>query len=278
MRSLDGVAAAVPRPNGLLVLNPSEMTVSRNVPPPRLQGQRVVLLREDFAEVTRIPVSRPDDSRTEVEYSLRLDRRGDVFGAMQARQTGAEAGALRARLLKARPEAYEDLVSAFLGKRGAHLRASSVSVADLRVLRRPLLIQGNVDVKNLLRGDARELYVPLETLLGSQSAAPAETRRTPRLFPAPRSSEVRITLTLPEGWTPVFVPPVEPLEGPGAHMRIGARKETDRRIGLLFEERIDTLGVPPESYAAWYQHNLDRQALAARTFGVRRPEEPELEY
>lgn len=279
VRSLDGIAAALPRESGLLFFDPSELTVSDRVPPPSLQGQRVVVLRSDVAEVTRVPVAAPEESRTEVRFALRLDPRGDVFGELEARLTGSEAGLLRARLLDSKPDGYAALVGAFLAERGASLLPKSVSIADLRVLRRPLVITGTIDEKRLIQGEGEQLFIPFETLLGKGGPLPKEVRRAPRIVGPPRETRMSLTLTLPDDWAPSFVPNVTTLTGPaGVSVTMGARKETEQRMGFVFEERRSELLLSEEEHRAWRAHEDDRAAARARTFGIERPPQRTLEY
>ncbi len=278
VRSVHGVAAVLLRPEGMLVLDPSEPTVSGRVSAPNLQGQRLVLLREDRAEVGIAPTSAAEDSRTELSYTLELDPRGDVFGQLEATLTGAEAGALRARLLPVSPEQYAEQVTAFLAERGATLGPTGVRIADLGGLRRPLVLGGPVDARGLLPVTDQGVAAPLSKLLGDFGPPPPEIRRSPRRLGVPRSTVLRMTITVPEGWSVAHVPPVESLRGPGLEIALGGRTETTRRIGISLGYESRAFEVPVAEHRRFRQHHLDLRALAERTLVVERPAETPLLY
>lgn len=278
VRSLDGIAAALPRPEGWLFLDPSTLTVNGRVPAPQLQGQRVVLVRDDRTEVVRVPLSKVEDSSVEVEYTLQLDARGELFGRMEARLTGAEAGELRAQLLDEAPSAYEQVVSKFLASRGAVLPATSISLADLRVLRRPLLVTGTVGRRWSFADPPAAVVLPLGQLIGGAGLTPREVRRSPRRLGVPRRAEVRMTVTLPDEWSVEVVPEPAALTGPGQTLELSARAETERRIGFRWLTRSTALSVARREHSAFRRYTFDRAAALEQTVVLKRPPERDLRY
>ncbi len=277
-RSLDAIVAYVPRPKGALVLDPNQLTVSAAVPNPRLMNTRIVVAREDRAEVVLVPASAPDVSKTEVRYDLKTDERGDLFGDLQATLTGAEAGSLRAALSEARPEDYAQVASDFLRARGAPLRLDSVSIADRTALRRPLALKAQINVRGAIKGEGTDLAVAVKTLLGLRAEAPSEVRRAPMLLGAPSIAEVRGTLTLPEEWEHTFLPDPVQAEWQGARLRMEFRKETRRRLGFVRTETTTALEVPPSQWRAYRRYHDEQSIAEDSPFGIKRPPPRKLEY
>ncbi|MEQ8980702.1 MAG: DUF3857 domain-containing protein [Deltaproteobacteria bacterium] len=278
VRALDGVAAVIPREQGPLILDPSQRTLSADVPSPRLQGTRVIQLVNDVAEVLRVPTSAPKDSRTTMSFDLTIDKRGDLFGNVEARLTGAEAGALREQLADAKPEDYAEIVSSFLRVRGAGLGVESVNIADRTALRRPLVLEGTVALPKLITGEATDIDLRLGRFIGSSVQELREVRRTPITLSAPSEVEVRVTLTMPEEWSHAELPPVATESWDGGQVELSVRSETSRRIGMFRKSTVEARRIDPKSYSRFRRfHERVRIAEDARVL-VTRPPPRQLEY
>ena len=278
VRALDGVAAVIPRPTGPLVLDPNQLTVSTEVPSPRLQGTRMVLTRLDGAEVIRVPRSDPRASKTEVEFALRMDTRGNVFGTLQTRCTGADAGELRRALQNSDPEDYAALVSKFLHRRGTAVPIQSVTIADLRALRRPLTVKGRVSMPNAIPHDGPTLFVRIGQLVGWPTSPLRQTRRSPLVLGAPRTVYVRGTLGLPEGYEVDVVPPAARHRSDGIDVGFEVRSETRRRLGFVRRERWSVSTIAPRQYPGHHRFVQTVRAAEEEAFSLRRPPERPLEY
>ena len=277
-RSVDGVVAVVPQARQPLVLDPNQLTVSSAVLSPRLQGSRLILAREDGAEVLRVPTSAPEDSRCEVEFELMLDESGGLSGTLDARLTGAEAGVLRERLLGARPEDYARITSGFLHQRGAALPIESVSIADLKALRRPLRLKGRLRLEGMITGESTRLFVPIGRLVGWPTIPLRQTRRSPLLLGAPRVVDLRGTLRLPDGYETDVVPPPIEHRFDDVRVRVEARSETQRRLGFIRSERWPIMVVSPAQYGRYFRFTQEVRASEEEAFSIRRPPERKLEY
>ncbi|MCK6549889.1 DUF3857 domain-containing protein [Myxococcota bacterium] len=277
---LDAVVAVIPRAQGLLVLDPTQLTVSADVPSARLQGSRIVALREDGAEVMRVPISKPSDSRAVITYDLEIDERGDLSGKLDARLTGDEAGELRGALLGADPSTYADLVSAFLKHRGAGLAVESADIADLTELRRPLIVKGLVQQKKAVTGEGTSVMVKVGRFVGSVEGETRirEVRKAPLRIGAPREAEISATVRLPEGWELGELAPPFAESWAGGQLSIEVRAETPRRAGVLRKSTIQVLEVSPREYSAYRRFRESVMSAEQRTFEVKRPPERELEY
>ena len=278
VRAVDGIVAVVPRPNRPLVLDPNQLTVSSAVASPRLQNTRVVLLRSDGAEVIRVPRSSPSASKCEVDFNVRLDPRGDVTGAVEARLTGAEAGALRQRLRDAEPESLAQEISTFLHTRGVALPIDSVSVADLNALRRPLTFKGRITVPQAITGEGTEMFARIGRIIGWPTEPIRQTRRSPLPLGPPRTVEIRGTLRLPEGYEPAIIPPPASHDFDGISVRFEARTETRTRFGFVRQETWSRPAVAPRRYRAYHQFLTEVRRSEDSAFSVRRPPERPLEY
>lgn len=277
---LEGVVAVVPRNQGPLVLDPSQLTVSAEVPPPRLQGSRIVALREDGTEVIAVPISAPYDSRTTIAYDLKLDERGDLYGSVEMRSTGAEAGMLRQLLLTADPGAYADLVSGFMKERGAGAAIDSASIADLNELRRPLAVKGTVSVRHAVTGEGPSVTLSLAKILGSSDPESKlrEVRRSPLKIGAPREIEVSATITMPEDYEPVAVLPAFVDRWEGGKVEIRMRAESRRRIGIVRKSSVEVLEVQRERYAEYRRFREAVQGAEQRTVMIKRPPTRQVQY
>jgi uncharacterized protein DUF3857 len=279
---LDGVVAVIPRNQGPLILDPSQLTVSADVPPPRLQGARIVALREDGAEVMLVPTSNPSDSRTSLSYDLKLDVRGDLFGTMEARLTGSEAGLLRQQLLEADVGAYADIVSQFIKERGGGIAIESASIADLSELRRPLGVKGTVSVRKAVSGDGTSLALALGKIVGSDDhqveSRLREVRRAPLRAGAPREVEIVATISMPEDYEPEQLLPAFTEKWEGGEVSIKMRSEGTRRIGIVRKGAVRVLEVKPQQYADYRRFRRAVVAAEERSFTIKRPPPRTLEY
>ncbi|MCA9552938.1 MAG: DUF3857 domain-containing protein [Myxococcales bacterium] len=278
VRALDGVCAVLPRPEGTVVLDPSQPLVSTQVAAPRLQGTRLVALMRDGAQVIRVPESDPADSLAEIRFDLTLDERGDVFGPLKATLTGAEAGVLRAELLRAPPESYSERVTAFLRTRGVPFDVESVSIADLTALRRPLGISASVNARGFLEGSDPDVNVALARLVGAHIKIPAEVRRAELVLGAPAQVELRATLTLPEEFEVQGLPEPTTASWAGGQVSLTARSETRRRLGFVRTETRTWMSVPVAQYKAFRRYREAVQVAEDQSFLIRRPPPRTLEY
>lgn len=273
VHAIDGVVAVVQGPRGPFVLDPSSLTASTDVPNPRLQGARIVMMGDDGStELMRVPVTGPEASSTEVELKLEVDREGRLRGKAEVRLLGAEAGALRAVLLAAEPTRYPELVSRFLARRGAGLSLEAVTVADVRELRRPLTLTGEISATSIWRRAEDETATfELGALVGGPSGAARERRTTALVLEGPRVARVRARLLLPEDHDLAEVPPVFRAEWPGGNATLEARGESRRRL-VITREFVETqLAVEPAKYPTYraFLEALQRAARAEVT--ARRP-------
>lgn len=278
VRALDGVAAVIPRERGPLILDPSQRTLSTDVPAPRLQGTRIVQLVGDVAEVIRVPTSEPADSRTVARYDLTLDKRGDLYGEVEARLTGAEAGALREQLHDAAPEDYAEIVSSFLSARGAGLAVESVNIADLTALRRPLVLEGTVLARGVVTGEDTEVELRLGRFLGSSLKELREVRRTPVTLSAPSEVEIRATLTMPEDWEHGALPEAATATWAGGEVELSVRTETRRRLGFVRRSVVRATQISPSSYSAFRRFFEQVRIAEDLRVIVLRPPPRQLEY
>ena len=277
-RRIDAVVSVIPRRQGPLVLDPSQMTVDADVPSPRLQGARIAMLREDIVEMIDVPISAPADSRTDVTYSLSVDADGNASGTMQATLTGAEAGQLRDALLNAEPSAYPDIISQFLGERGAALALDSASIADLQALRRPLTLKGGVTPVRIMEGDGDVVTLTLARLVGTNTPKLREVRRHRLELGAPRHSEVKATIVFPDDHEPQEPPPAFRSDWTSGETSIEVRAETSRRIRVKRVDRHAVLAIEPTGYGAFARHDRTvRDAEEAQVL-VNRPPPRRLEY
>lgn len=280
VRSVDGLAAVVLKPDSILVLDPSSLTVSADVPSPRLQDTRIVVLRKDGAtEVMRVPISDPSHSKTELVCELRIEAGAGIVGTLQARLTGAEAGELRRALLSGDPEKYPEITSEFLNRRGLPFWADSLKISDLSALRRPLSIQADLKPKKkALDSKAEPLDVPLTRFFEPVPDSVLESRRSPVSLAAPHQVEIRTTLFLPENSEISALPEAMKFEWKGGSFELSARKESSRRIGLLVKSESRALSVSREEYPKYRDHLREIARALENTITVALPKEKTYEY
>ena len=278
VRALTGVCAVIPRPEGPLVLDPSQLTLSTDVPSPRLQGSRLVVVSGETSEVLRVPTSLPEHSVASISYDVQIDERGDLFGEMQGRLTGAEAGALRDRLRGSDPSDYAKIVSGFVRSRGGGLDVESVSIADLGALRRPLSLKGQVRLAGLINSEETELELRVGRFTGAAMGGIREVRRSPRTLPAPSQRQIRVTLTLPETWEVQEVPEATNTRWEGGEVTLVTRKETTRRLGFLRTEVLRATEIAPRLHRSYVRFSRAVNVGEDDTASVLRPAPRELEF
>ena len=276
--NLTGVVAVIPRERGDLILDPSQLTVHGDVPSPELQGTRMVVLRGDVADVRKVPTSSPESSKTEIRYTLEVDKRGECFGEVEMRMIGAEAGGLRALLLAAKPEEYATVVNTFLGARGAGVPVESVRIADLGALRRPLTIQGTVARTQVFEGEGTELFVRIGRFIGAPETPLREVRRSPLVLGVPRTVDVFARVTLPDDHeTGSLAPPVSEAWS-GGQTDLTMRSETRRRFGFQRTDKRTQLEVAATQYPEYRRFREGVRIAEDQVFSIKRPPPKTLEY
>lgn len=276
--NLTGVVAVIDRPNGSLILDPNQLTVTADVPSPALQGTRMVVLRGDVAEVRKVPISAPEASKSELRYTLELDTRGSIFGRLEGRLTGAEAGELRTALVEAAPVDYASVVNAFLAARGAGLGVDSVRIADREALRRPLTIEGTIAPTQVVEGEATEAFVRVGRFIGGPDTPMREVRRAPLMLGVPRTVDLFVRLTLPEDHeTGALAPPVSEAWS-GGQVDLSMRAETRRRFGFSRIETRTALDVPTKRYPEYRRFREGVRVAEDQVFSIKRPPPKILEY
>lgn len=276
--ALSGVCAVLPRPEGPVILDPSQPLVDPRVPAPRLQGTRVVALMQDGPQVLRVPRSTPEDSLSEIRFDLRLDPRGDVYGPLKATLTGAEAGALRQALLRIEPETYSEIVSQFLRARGVGFDVQSVSIADLTAFRRPLTLSANINVRGFLPPEGTEIAITLAKIVGSNLPQPPEVRRAPLILGPPSRVELQATLTLPEEFETGPLPAPTTVQWKGGQVELTVRSETRRRIGFARTQVHNGMDAGLRTYRAYRRYRQDLEIAEDDALIIRRPPPRRLEY
>ncbi len=277
--ALDAVVAVMPQASGPLILDPTQLTVNAAVPSPRLQGSRLVMFRDDTAELIQVPLSAATDSRTRIRYDLTVDPDGTAVGTLSAKLTGAEAGLLRRILLTNEAATYPDIVTSFLGARGAALGVQSTNIADLAALRRPLTLTGSVRVPGVMSSDGGTLAtLPLGKIIGLQGPRLAEIRRLPVELGPPHVVEIRATVTFPEDHEPTELPPTLETEWDRGATSIIVRRETDRRIGIKRTDEHRTPSIPVREYRELLRHRKRIRATEDSEVLIQRPPPRTLEY
>jgi hypothetical protein len=227
----------------------------------------------------RVSTSKPEDSLTEVELKLDVDREGTVSGTAEARLLGAEAGSLRALLLASEPTQYPEIVSGFLQSRGAHLSLDAVTVADVRELRRPLVFKGTVTrAKIWRRAEDESATLELGALIGGTSETPRERRGAALILDAPRVARVRARLLFPEDHDLVDLPPKFETRWDGGAVVIEARSESRRRLVVTREHTQRALQVPFDGYPAYRGFLIEVRRAETAEVTARRPAPRTPEY
>ncbi|MEL7367454.1 MAG: hypothetical protein AAFN74_00980 [Myxococcota bacterium] len=280
VRALDGVAAVVPRTDGSapLVIDPNQFTLNAQVASPRLQGRRIVTLRDEGAEVIRVPRSTADQSRCDIDFRAQWAPKDGVFGTIAVRLTGAEAGALRADLFAAEAEDYAAIVGRFLHQRGFALPIESISIADLRALQRPLSLKGRVASTKAVRAEASQLLIRAGDFIGWPQAPVRQTRRTPLLLGPARQVRVRGSLSMPEGYAPQVIPPPADHAFDGVQVRLALRQEQAQRVGFVRMERWSTGTIARTRYERYARFLQDVQQSENQALSVQRPAERPLAF
>ena len=281
VRAVDAVVAVVPRPGAPLILDPGQLTLGPDLASPRLQQTRLIVMRPTGTELLRVPRSTPESSRCEVDFQVDLDQAGVLSGRLDARLTGAEAGALRTALMEAKPQGYAQIVSTFLKTRGFSLPLESVIIADLRALRRPLTLKARIrgdlapadepppnDLSTSERS-AVPSFIRVGAILGSDSGPLRPTRQSPLLFSAPRTVDIQGTLGLPEGYEVDALPPPARHRHAEDAVTLQVRTDAPRRIGLVRRERWSSTEISPRAYARYVRFREALRTSEAQAFSVR---------
>lgn len=256
LRSVQGIGALVPRPDGPpLLLDPTSLAAGVDLPPPRLQGTRVVVLAPDGASTLRVPTAAPEVSATRITLRLTPEERGHLDGELVARLEGAAAAEARSALLAAPRDGFVDVAAAILADHGAPLPPTGIVVVGLDDPTTPLELEGTIRAEGVLERepDGRTLSIPVEAMVRASVPELDRDRSSPRRFGSPRLDEVRVQLALPEGWTVATAPsPVDRLLPPEARVRLGTERTADGVVVMLVRRRAG-LSVPSSERGAFLE-------------------------
>lgn len=279
VRSLDGVAVALSGPKGTVFLDPTTLNADPNVPPPRLQGRRVVVLDESGVRIVRVPESLPNASRVDVQYVLEVRPGGALVGELSGRLTGAEAARLREDLRAVAPERYAEAIGNFLSQRGASLPPVAVRLTGLRSLGEPLELHGTLELSGELEPSSERMYLPLGRFVGAPPPVVSEVRRSPRRLGPPREASVTVELRLPRGWSVASPPPpFREVSGAGLWVQLGAQSAPGEPLLITFARRQNTSEISRRDHAELRSFQLAWKALAARTVAFVPPDDEDLPF
>ncbi|MCC7386366.1 MAG: DUF3857 domain-containing protein [Deltaproteobacteria bacterium] len=251
VRQIDRIVAVIPRSQGALILDPSGLTASGDVPSPAVEGTRIITLGPDGAEVLSVPIPSPKDSRATISYDLRADAAGNAAGKVDVRLTGAQAGALRTLLIPTTPDRYAEILSEYLGQLGAALPIQDVTLADLSELRRPLLVRGSASIEGLIQDQGGgSAQIDLRKLVRAGGPRPVDRRRYPLALGAPFQSELAITVSLPDDHKLEASPaPLSQTFAAGVQ-ELTIRAETPHRLGIRASIETHQLELAAVEYPA----------------------------
>jgi len=278
--NIDGIGVVVPRPSGPLFLDPSNLTVGADVPSPRVQGTRVIVIRPDAAEPVIIPPSLPQDSNAKISVDLKVEPGGRGTGKLEARLTGALAGALRDLLFAQPATNYPAIVSKYFNQLGLAVPLDSADIADLSALRRPLLVRGQTTIDGLLvgAGDAAATFEIGKILTRPGTPGLSAVRRYPLMVGAPHQAEVVVTVIFPEDHRPESVPPGLEQAWAGGTQKLEARQETPTRIGIKARVETAKLELTVDEFPAyWRAYESLGRTLGSKVL-VSRPPPKKFEY
>jgi len=271
-QALDGVVAVLNIGGVRYFLDPTQLTADADVPSKRLQGSRIVLLKENHSEIIKIPRSSPDSSETRVKYRLKIDRQGQLKGSLEATLFGNEAGLLRRALFDVSPDEYTPTINAFINTRGGQIPMENCLVTDLRDLRRPLRLSGEIRT-DITWPSAREtsFFFEVGKLLGTEKGVMKEVRRHAFRFGVPRRADVRMTLSLPTDHSLTI--DSNELRERWAHgnTELTIRKETKSRLGLRRIETISSPEVSVKDYRRLLRYLKAQENMKQAGISVERP-------
>jgi len=271
-QALDGVITVLSTADKKLFFDPSQLTVSTEVPSTRLQNARVVVLRKEHAEVVRVPKSKSKDSTTQVRYTLKTSRNGDVSGSVEIRLIGSEAGELRTALLATAPDQYPKIISDFIATRGAAIPLDNTTITDLKDLRRPLTISGQVQSRiQLGENEDTQVYLDTRQIIGVKRGKMREVRRYPFMLGVPRTAEVYATISFPSDHRLKLEAETQTAKWAHGTTTLEVRQETQTRIRFKRTETIDDSIVVQKDYRRLLGYLQSQDQLEELNIEVGRP-------
>lgn len=248
---VDGLVAAVELEGGWMFLDGAEGALTPGVPPPGLQGNRVVVLEPEGTRFVQVPVASPEQSRMELRYEVSADALGRIRGTVEGTATGAEAGRIRALLRRTDPSGWVEAVMPQLRARGAPIPIDGLEVRNLTAFTEPLRFRGIVTDQPLWTPDAFEVFFPSGALIGANLEPPAQVRRSDLILPCPHVADVRVRLRTGDAWSVGLLPESGTLGGSGVEADYRFEQDDRGRLVLHRVWRSSELRIPAE---AWPRH------------------------
>jgi hypothetical protein len=279
LRNVDGIVAVLPRGNSAIVLDPSQLTTAADVPPPRLQGTRLIVLKDDGVELFEVPPSTASSSKTTLRFELKADKDGKISGSLEARLTGAEAGILRAALLPAEPERYAEITAGFIASRGAVLGLESATVGDLEALDKPLSVRGSIPATAVLEAPSADMVsLPVDRLIKTDVSELREIRRWPFVVPAARTVEITAVVGLPEDHEPESLPRGFSDVTGAAKAELNVRTEKGPRLVIKETNQLSTIEVRADDFGPFFKHEQALSRAEGSRITIKRPAPKTLHY
>jgi tetratricopeptide (TPR) repeat protein len=214
----------------------------------------------DFA---RLPLARPEQNRSELEVTLRLEPGGAATLEASGAQSGSRAPALR-RAYQSEEERRTALERS-LGKLYPGLRIDTAGTSDLSRLEEPVRQRYTGAIPRFARVEGGTLSFNPFGEPGSMSNAwaPLSARRSPLQLEEPAVSRASYRVILPPGAAVHELPAPAASDGPGLAWSLGYRAEAGQVLAD-FSMTWKSDRVPPADYPAFRQQLIALDRAVAR--------------
>lgn len=239
------------------------------------RGAKVLVVRDDRAQLTEIPWNRPEELAVAERRTVRIQPNGDAELSLQKRASGDFAVAIRSQF------EIEGQRASLLERRFSRdfpgTRVSAVEMSSLSNLNEPVQLRIELEVPDYLDVGGEGIKLPsLGDFFGTGGSLAGRTTRSQRnqdlLLGNPYRSDLEVVIELPPGYEVAHMPKAIDLQSPHAQYQFeGEVKSGKLHLRRLIEVRSPR--VPVGDYPAFRSFTEELEENRAERILLRKIEE-----
>lgn len=220
------------------------------------RGVEALVIKDGRAVFETIPEGTPEDERSEQVVKLTLDAEGAATGSVRVAGSGDTELGLRANFLVKSPDESKQYTEALLGSIGVNPKVSRYQLSEVANRDTPLTLEAQARFPSWANVSGELLIFkarPDQATSAYASPFTEETRLYPIYQSQSRTTRSVLEVTLPEGYSFLYVPKPLALESAlGSFTR--TVEQSGRTLTLTITVVDKRVTVPAKDYAAQRQY------------------------